>query len=172
MKIFVIASTLALVLLYPQLVAAREPIAHRPVGNTRVVLGQTWIKNAARKGLAGADVAFLRSPAGVAYQEKLQAVDVQINAVYEQFLNIYYVDPGTEEGKAIRAEKRKLLVPLLAKQKQINKDYEEQKYNSPDYRATLQEQLERWERHEQSIIKGRRKAAAAEQEAEEPEDVE
>jgi len=99
MKIFVIASTLALVLLYPQLVAAREPIAHRPVGNTRVVLGQTWIKNAARKGLAGADVAFLRSPAGVAYQEKLQAVDVQINAVYEQFLNIYYVDPGTEEGR-------------------------------------------------------------------------
>lgn len=107
-----------------------------------------------------ANIEFLKSPHGIAFKEQLVAVDQELNAVYEKYLDIFRQDPATEPGKKMREERDRQLQALFQKQKKIEAEYETLKNVSPAYRAMVEKHL----KSELGQLKGKLKSQGPEQE--------
>jgi hypothetical protein len=146
----IILASLALTLFAPCLHAAEYP--------TKTILGREWHTNAARKGLAFANSKFLKStPEGTAHLEKMSALDKELNVIHEKHLNLFHLDPKSEEGKKVRAERHRQLDALKAEKEKAENAYQELKDKSPAYRKLLEKELEGWEKIEKSIYDKRMK---------------
>jgi hypothetical protein len=146
----IIPTSLALALLASSLHAEEYP--------TKTLLGREWHTNAARKGLGHAEGKFLKNtPEGKAYLEKFSALDQELNAVYEKHLNLFHLDPESEQGKTVRAGRQRQLDALKAEKIKVELAYEQMKNNSPVYRKLLEKELEGWEKIEKSIYEKRMK---------------
>ena len=83
----------------------------------------------------------MSSPDGIAFKEQLAALDQEINATYEKYLNLFREDPASEKGKQMREERDRQLQALFQKQKKIEEDYESLKNSSPAYQAMVEKHL-------------------------------
>lgn len=102
---------------------------------------QARLKRAHHLAEKGANTEFLNSPQGIAFKDQLTAIDVEINAVYEKYLNIFREEPDTGKGRQVREERERLLRALSQKQKKAEADYENLKKSSPVYRAMVEKHL-------------------------------
>lgn len=123
------------------------------------IKSQKRVERAHHLAEKGANTEFLNSPQGIAFKQQIAAVEQEINAVYEQYLNLCRVDPATEKGQSLRAERNRLLQALAQKQKKIEADYESLKKASPVYRAMVAKHL----KSELNQLKGKLKSQSPEE---------
>ena len=97
------------------------------------------LKRAHHLAEKSANTQFLNSPLGIAFKQRLTALDDEVNAIYEKKLNLFLESP--ENGKKLRAERDRQLQLLSQKRGEIETDYENLKKSSPDYRAMLEKHL-------------------------------
>ena len=98
-------------------------------------------ENKARKY---AETEFRNTPQGIVFKTQHMAVDDEVNAVYERYLNIWREDPATERGKKLRAERDRELQLLAQKKKKLEDDFEKLMETSPEYQEILKQKRKQW----------------------------
>jgi predicted RNase H-like nuclease (RuvC/YqgF family) len=154
----------------PRATAPANKINPKDLGDASVAASldqrsQNRVKRAHHLAEKGANIEFLNSPQGIAFKDQISALEQEINAVYEKYLNIFREGPNTEKGKKLYAERDRLVQSLFRKMEKTENDYENLKKTSPVYRAMVEKHL----KGELTQLRGKLRSKSSEESEEEEE---